>query len=453
MSKHDRLRYADLVRWVLVFAGAVSACSLLTDLGPLGGDGGADVTLDVQTMDAPPADGFLLTVSPTHLTMDPGDSDPVTINIARGSAFTDTVNVTINGLNPPYLTGPATTAIIGASAIAQIALPQAPPNQTDPELTFVGVAMNGKTSSAKLSIHVGSLLVATTTDTTVQIPSFASTVLVKAWGAGGGGGISISDGTGNLFYGGTGGGGGFASGTISVTPGETLQVWVGGGGATSGYGGGFSSVLRGTTPLVIAGGGGGAGAAWQSSQGNNCAQGGANGNGGAAGGGDAGQTKGGAAAPGTQTAGGAAGSMATAGGPLQGGHGGKSTIGDGGAHGGGGSGGGPGCGSSGGGGGGGGWFGGGGGGYSTSTAGGAGGGGSGYVEPSATDLLLVTGKTQRSRTRRTRTTCPTPVQAALAAVGTARPRARNSRRPRASVAASSSVFRSPDHRRRRRRSM
>jgi len=344
--------------------------------------GGADVA----------SDGFVLAVSPTHLTMDPGDSFPVTITLTRGAAFTDAVDVTINGLNPPYLTAPATTTITGTSVIVQIALPQAPPSKTDLTLSFVGVATNGQTAMpAQLGVHVGSLLVVATADTSLDIPSFATSVLVKAWGAGGGGSVSITD-TATDFNGGSGGGGGFASGTVPVTGGETLAVWVGGGGPTNGNGGGLSALVRGSSPLVVAGGGGGAGLAFEVSKSGHCTFGGANANGGAAGGGVTGESTSGAAASGTADAGGAGGPMATNGSALRGGSGGGVSSMDGGLHGGGSAGGSPSnCAASGGGGGGGGWFGGGGGGYVLSTPGGGGGGGSGYVEPIGSQPVLTTG--------------------------------------------------------------
>src|SRR6056300_1186288 len=53
---------------------------------------------------------------------------------------------------------------------------------------------------------------------------------VKMWGAGGGGGYYGNVGTG-FVTGGTGGGGGFVSGTVAVTPGQSILVGVAEGGA------------------------------------------------------------------------------------------------------------------------------------------------------------------------------------------------------------------------------
>ncbi|HPF30905.1 MAG TPA: hypothetical protein PLO25_01150 [Candidatus Saccharibacteria bacterium] len=100
------------------------------------------------------------------------------------------------------------------------------------------------------------------------VPSGVTSITVKAWGGGGGGG-----GGGNGGVGANGGGGGYTSATLSVTPGETLTVYVGGGGAGGQYhsggsdaggggaGGGYTSIYRGSTALTIAAGGGGGGGA------------------------------------------------------------------------------------------------------------------------------------------------------------------------------------------------
>ncbi len=118
-------------------------------------------------------------------------------------------------------------------------------------------------------------------DQNFSVPANCSEITVKAWGAGGGGIYLLPE---NF-----GGGGGFASATLTVTPGETLKVRVGqggmgpadmfnycsectnwwyriaGGGSRGGSvanptGGGGSFVLRDSSVLIAAGGGGGAGA-------------------------------------------------------------------------------------------------------------------------------------------------------------------------------------------------
>jgi len=148
---------------------------------------------------------------------------------------------------------------------------------------------------------------------TYTVPEGVNSITVKMWGGGGGSGGSASS-----HNGGAGGGGGFVSSTLSVTPGEVLDVYVGGGGGggafCSGFGcgggqgggggGGHSSIYRGSEPLLIAAGGGGGGGGRTSSE--------AGGAGGAGGGttganGLAVGTGGLGGGGGTQSAGGAAG--------------------------------------------------------------------------------------------------------------------------------------------------
>lgn len=368
----------------------LAACALVTDLSSLV-DGGADAApADAPAPIDAPTDGFVLTLDPSHVTMDVGDAVSVEVTITRGTAFQGLVNVGVNtvpGLSAQPLT------ILGSDATGTLHLSlDSKPADVDFSVTVFGASADGtQTSSAPLGIHVGSLVLDTTTDASVDVPSFATSLIVKAWGAGGGGGESLYA-AGNIFSGGSGGGGGFAEGTISVTPGETLRVDVGGGGPTPSGGGGYSGVFRGSTPLVVAGGGGGGSSAFEDIQGNVCSAIGANGHSGAAGGGDAGQSLANAAAPGTQSGGGAGGADASAGTSLRGGNGGVVNNGTGGANGGGGVGSAPSCGAAAGAGGGGGFYGGGGGAFSKSGAGGGGGGGSGYVVPGATAIQLTTGK-------------------------------------------------------------
>ncbi|MFE3501846.1 hypothetical protein [Kitasatospora sp. NPDC059160] len=116
-------------------------------------------------------------------------------------------------------------------------------------------------------------------DQTFTVPAGVTSVYARLWGGGGGGSPSA-------YYTGQfgGGGGGYTTGTIAVTPGQSLTVTSGQGGlmnrttavyggggpggrggaggglATGASGGGMSAVWNGTyggTPLLIAGGGGG----------------------------------------------------------------------------------------------------------------------------------------------------------------------------------------------------
>lgn len=164
-------------------------------------------------------------------------------------------------------------------------------------------------------------------DSTFTVPSGVNSITVKMWSGGGGGGAG-----GTAAAGGAGGGSGFVQETIAVTPGETLNVYVGGGGkggvrntaGGGGGGGGYSSIYRGSTLLgLVAGGGGGGGGRATSSHtgGAGGAGGGTTGATGGSGGGTGTVTTGGSG--GTQTAGGAAGTggrnVGTAGSFLAGG--------------------------------------------------------------------------------------------------------------------------------------
>lgn len=129
------------------------------------------------------------------------------------------------------------------------------------------------------------------------VPSGVTSIIVEAWGAQGGRGW-INGGIGS----GLGGNGGYAKGTLAVTPGETLKLYIGGrGGSAAAYssggwngggssddtdtdnddsgggGGGASDIRKGGTALsnrvIVAGGGGGGGCA----SGNGGAGGGLNG--------------------------------------------------------------------------------------------------------------------------------------------------------------------------------
>lgn len=239
---------------------------------------------------------------------------------------------------------------------------------------------------------------------TYVVPSGVTSLTVKMWGGGGGGG-----GGGSAAAGGAGGAGGYVTATYTVTPGETLNLYVGGAGTGGtrntggggGGGGGYSSLYRNTTPLAIAAGGAGGGGG-RNSAGNTGGAGGAGGGTSGVAGGASGVAGGGGA--GTPSAGGSAGSggnnTATAGSSLTGGPGadGRTNQGnDGGANNGGlATGGGGGAvtttSRAGGGGGGAGYFGGGGGSSSTTSSGaGGGGGGSSYTDAGATSVTNTAG--------------------------------------------------------------
>ena len=90
---------------------------------------------------------------------------------------------------------------------------------------------------------------------TFTVPAGVTSINIIAVGGGGGGS--------SLYTSGVGGSGAKVTSTVSVTPGQVLDLFVG---ATSGPGsnqnvggGGSTTISSGGAPLVIAGGGGGAG--------------------------------------------------------------------------------------------------------------------------------------------------------------------------------------------------
>jgi hypothetical protein len=338
-------------------------------------DGGNDVTTnDAVGNDVvqPPDAGFTLSLAPGHVTEDPGDNYPVTINVNRANGFADPVSFVVT--TPPGFTA-TQPAPAGSSSQFYIAT-NADAGAGDFDVTVTG-SSTSLVQTAKLGVHVGSLL-AIGDGGVVTIPSFATFIDVKAWGAGGGSGNWCV----NQMSGGLGGAGGFAQATVPVQGGATYLAYVGGGGGFSsgdcsvgGGGGGYSGFLAADGgPLVVAAGGGGGASAWYNG-GGNCPT----GNGGAGGGASGGAGYGtgspnySSTAPGAQDGGGAGTSGGSSGSYLQGGNAAGSGApagtpggGNGGTHAGGG---------------GGGYYGGAGGGEYTITSpscGGAGGGGAGY---------------------------------------------------------------------------
>jgi hypothetical protein len=255
----------------------------------------------------------------------------------------------------------------------------------DPKTTFSGTAgtvyvlswtitTSCGSSSSNVTIsfqpHGNQAFSYTGSNQTFTVPSNVCSVTSKLWGAGGGAGANFSISQ-------KGGAGGYASGTIAVTPGENLTLIVGGKGLSSGFGyiggfggggnagqndggsgGGRSAIRRSSTELITAAGGGGGG-----HNGNNSIVTNGGPGGGATGvdGGSINNNEGGKG--GTQSAGGAAGGglngVGNPGSAFQGGHGNQTVSGTGWGGGGGG-----------------GYFGGGGGGTSNGTVGGGGGGSS-----------------------------------------------------------------------------
>src|SRR6185312_5164754 len=201
-----------------VFYGVVAgSCALLTfcvgDGNGVEGDGGADVTMSegggdvVSPIDAPaepPAQGFTLSLSPTHVTADPGDTNiSVTIDVNRASGFSENVSFTIAS-PPPHVTPttPGDTGNAGTTSVFTLTV-DAQAAKGDVSLQVEGKSASWS-ATATLPIHIGSLLQVGAG--TFTVPAYANAVIVKAWGAGGGG--SNGDNANN------GGAGGYASATI-----------------------------------------------------------------------------------------------------------------------------------------------------------------------------------------------------------------------------------------------
>ncbi|MBL8610901.1 MAG: hypothetical protein JNL38_26400 [Myxococcales bacterium] len=268
----------------------------------------AGVTQDAGGGDsvAPPAEGFVIALTPPHVTADPGDTPtPVTVTVRRAAGFDERITFQITGgvvgasaSTPPDVEGP------GATTTFTVGLMAGATAKGDHEFVVRGVAQGGKTATTALGLRAGSVL---TPDAQgeIVVPAFATAVDVAAWGGGGG---ASAVGFGNrIAY--PGGAGGFAGGRLPVTPGARLVVEVGGAGPVGaassggGGGGGYSGVRLGSDYLLIAGGGGGGSGAESGGPGVNVGAGGA---GGGLKGGLGGSGCGGGGG-GTETAGGAGG--------------------------------------------------------------------------------------------------------------------------------------------------
>jgi hypothetical protein len=117
-------------------------------------------------------------------------------------------------------------------------------SSTPPEISD-GLAaywnMNEKTSSE--CIFGSTIYTYTGSDQTFTVPTGITSITTEMWGGGGGGGNA-----GGWNYGYPGGGAGYTTATLSVTPGQTLTVMVGAGGTkgsttstSESYGGGGRS--------------------------------------------------------------------------------------------------------------------------------------------------------------------------------------------------------------------
>jgi len=291
--------------------------------------GGNDSTSPESGADVvqPPDAGFTLSLTPGHVTEDPNDTFPVTINVNRAPNFNDAVTFTLT--TPPGVTA-TQPAPAGSSSLFYVT---APADAGTADLDIVVTGTNGSlVENADLGVHFGSVL-PIGDGGAVEVPAFATFVEVKLWGGAGGAGPA-----GCSFQqdaGAAGGGGGYASATIPVSGGTYYALVGGGGGYDSncqgggGGGGGYSGFMAPDGgPILVAGGGGGANSVWQNNGGYSL------GNAGGAGGGFSGQAGFGGNA-GMQDGGGAGYGGGGSGSFLQGGNGGDPSGSAGGANGGG----------------------------------------------------------------------------------------------------------------------
>lgn len=231
----------------------------------------SDASTDGTLADAGPSQGFTISLQDSHITADPDDTVGNTINLQRAPSFSDTVGFTITNLPAEVMVTVAPPDIPGMSLFTSSEFDLIVGNATpgDYVITVTGQSKpsGAFTASATFGLHIGSLL--QPGDAGYVVPSFATSVIMKAWGAGGGGGSGYTMCAG---LGAPGGGGGFAGGVFPVTPLSTLVPIVGSGGegggrcATNGWwgggGGGFTALqLQGASDYMLVAGGGGGGAA------------------------------------------------------------------------------------------------------------------------------------------------------------------------------------------------
>lgn len=388
-------RLAGLTAVALILSGG---CSLVTELDSLAPPESPAGDAAVTPEAAP--GGFLLAATPAHVTLDPKDSTDVSIAITRGQGFVDIVDLTVNdvGKLTGLATSPATLTFTGDSPVSLhlVAAADAPTPQ-EGSITLLGIGRTTQKSfSTSFAVRVGSVLLDTTSSTTFSVPPWASSLSMKAWGAGGGSATGYSDSQPSYQPGGSGGWGGLAGAVFSGQGNATLTITVGAPGgspslgrAGGGGGGGHTLISSGANVLLVAGGGGGGGGAYGAFSQCYATPGASGSSGGGAGGN--GPNSASTTAPGT-----GGDSSATAGASFRGGDGAafgmnNRLVSDGGAPGGGAGGREFGCSPAqgGGGGGGSGYFGGGGGGAAGSKAGG--GGGSGFVADGGLDAIAQSG--------------------------------------------------------------
>ena len=175
-----------------------------------------------------------------------------TLDVEGGNAATAGSNITLaaqNGgagnnsggsivLTPGTSTGNAPSSFVRVTNLAGVGFR---PVYADPSGNLYTISGSG--SNRKLFSYTGG-------SQTWNVPNNVNLIYVKLWGAGGGSAWSTGDGP--------GGGGGFVSGYLSVTPGSTLTIIVGQGGGAGGSGSATANAYGGGgAGTTYSGGGGG----------------------------------------------------------------------------------------------------------------------------------------------------------------------------------------------------
>ena len=234
-----------------------SACG-----GPIEIDAGP---VDASSVDVGPP--FTVGFSPPHLTEDIGDMVPVTVSLPTNFGYYPTCTIpSVDGLDIKLV------GVLHPPFTLQITALSVPATGPDTSIT-VTCTSDAIVESATLGVRIGSRLMPDDAGV-VTVPSYASQIIVKLWGAGGGGGPDCTYNAAKVS-GEFGGGGGFAQvGNLLVVPGETFRVVEGTGGTGVNVigqgggagGGGYSAFMDADGGIIAlaAGGGGGTAAFCQS---------------------------------------------------------------------------------------------------------------------------------------------------------------------------------------------
>jgi len=185
--------------------------------------------------------------------------EQVTLEDNGGDSFTATANGSFTFVTP-IVYGGAYTVTVGTEPTGQVCV----------VANGSGSAVAATVGNVNITCMANTVSFTTPGSYTWTVPAGITSVsIVATGGGGGGGGALVGD------AGAPGGAGAIVSSTLTVTPGQTLNLVVGGGGGAGtstpaptptpawggGAGGGSSNIDVGTDHQIIAGGGGGGGGA------------------------------------------------------------------------------------------------------------------------------------------------------------------------------------------------